>query len=250
MSGLYLRGGYQFNAPAFGVPGVVLLTATTNPTVYQAKPSDYLVLVDLSGYGGAGPAITLAVPVEDYPVTVRNIAGSGAAHNWSVNAPAALAGGFEDPANPGNFVSAVNISVANFEGTWVLDRVRNRLVLLDPDFAAAGPSAPVNGTTADSTAHTLTSVVLPASPSVVIVDVKYDIRDTTAVTTSGAGEIQGAFVNNGGTAVQLGTTQVISVKGQGSAGFTVSTNQVNFQGTGNGNASNWTMYVSTFPNTT
>jgi hypothetical protein len=251
MSGWRLRAAYQVNSPTFGAAGVVLLTATTNPTVYQCKASDYLVLVDLSGYGGAGPTVTLPqAPFEDFAVTVRNIAGSGATHNWQIAAPASLAGGFEDPTTQGNFIAALNVTTTNFEATWVLDRARNRYVLLDPDAAAAGPLAPINFSTTDSTPHTATSVVLPAAPSVTLVEVKWVARDTTSVVSGGAGESQGVFANTAGTASQISTTTVVSAKGAGSVSFTVSTNQVNVQVTGDGNATNWTLYVSTFPSTT
>jgi len=101
-------------------------------------------LVDVSGYGGAGPTITWTpTPSDVFPVLIRNTAGNVSAHNITVVPPAGFT--IEDPANVGTFVSSLTLGSAaqSFEsGQWILDRARTRLVLYPPSGAGGLAAAP------------------------------------------------------------------------------------------------------------
>jgi len=207
---------YPFNAPGYGVGTVAFVNNASNPAGYQAKPSDYLVLLDLSAYGGAGPAIVLAEPIEDWPVQVRNVAGSGAAHNWSVAPPGALT--LEDPANPGSFLASVNITSAFGGATWIFDRARARFVLYPPaGIGPAGPAGPAgptgpagpgavttqatNGTpvnfndiTTRQVVGTGVVVIGASAKAVVEVEIPYAVSNTSTSAVSWIIEVDGAPV--------------------------------------------------------
>jgi hypothetical protein len=118
---------YSLNSPGYATATIALLSNATNPAAYTTKPSDYMVLLDLSAYPGAGPTITLSTPVDDYPILIRNVAGSGATHNWTIAAPAGCT--IENPATPGTFAATVTITTASGGTSWAFDRVNLRFVL-------------------------------------------------------------------------------------------------------------------------
>ena len=134
MSGVTQPIGFPVNNPSFQAAGVAVLA---NPTAtYTAKPNDFMILCDVSAYAGAGPNITLAPPVEYFPVMVRNVAGSAATHAITVTAPAGCT--IEDPNAPGTFAASVTSTVANFVGKWAFDRARTRFVLFPPAGGTGG----------------------------------------------------------------------------------------------------------------
>jgi len=132
--------GYAMVANAYGLLGVVNLA---NPVAtYTCKPQDYAILIDLSGYDGAGPTINWCpTPEDDFPVLIRNVAGSAAANAITVNAPAGMT--IEDPANPRTFAATIVLNAASgFDfGVWIVDRKNNRLVLYFESVTVGSPAA-------------------------------------------------------------------------------------------------------------
>lgn len=244
--------GYGPNAPGYGT----LTTAEVNhgafASAYTCKPTDDLVLVDLSGYSGSGVTINWTpTPVERVRVCVRNTTGSAVTKPITVAAPTGMT--IEDPGNPGTFAASIVSGVANFSGIWELDRPNNRLVAVccSGGGGALPSSGPVNLDTADSTAHTVFTVPLPASPGLVVIKVDWNQYDTVTPTSGGGGLTQSTWRNAAGTPTQVGSTT--DVFKDGSAGSAVSFAagvgaNVLVQVAGNGdNHQHWTVYVTPVP---
>jgi hypothetical protein len=203
---------YQPNAPGYGSPTIADIA---NPvSAYTALPSDVAVLVNLTGYSGAGPTITwTAAPREDFPVCIRSVAGSGASHNWSVAAPTGLT--IEDPENPGTFGASVTMAAA-FEGAiWNYDRANQRL-FLESILVPATAAAPAQTVTTNRRATPLvlavgvqsivavTGVVIAAGQKAVIhATVGYQ-----ATGEGGAGDVVQQVIYEGTTANQLESDQI------------------------------------------
>ena len=109
---------YRFNESGFGVGTLVNLTGAGGS--YTLKPSDIFVLVDVTS--GAQTIVWHGSPEDDWPVMIRNTAGSVATHNITVTPPTGWT--IEDPANAGSFVSSLTMAAAGgFEsGVWVPDQ--------------------------------------------------------------------------------------------------------------------------------
>lgn len=100
------------------------------------------------------------------------------------------------------------------------------------------------GLTSDSSAHTLATITLPASPGVTILEVQWIARDTITPANDTCGKIAGGFRNASGTATQIGSTSNQYTFGSSaSLAFTVSSNTVLVQGTGDGASTEWTLVV-------
>lgn len=122
---------YDLLSGAYGVATIAFVNAAGFPTVYNAKPTDFAILLDVSGYGGAGPTVNWTpTPSDVFPVMIRNTAGSLATHNVTVNPPPNWT--IEDPANVGTFSSSITLATAFESGSWIADRARSRLVLYPP----------------------------------------------------------------------------------------------------------------------
>ena len=242
--------GYGANAPGYGAATVAEVNHTSNPTSYTCRPTDDLVLIDLSGYSGSGVTINWSpTPVERLRVCVRNTTGSASAKPITVAAPSGLT--IEDPANPGTFAATVVSSVANFSGIWEFDRANARLVVACCSGAAGGttPTA-ITFDTADSTPHTVATIPLPASPGTLQLVVNWTQYDTASATAGGSGMTKSSWRNAAGTATQFGSTA--DVFKDASVGSSVSFDHtgasVLVQVNGNGdNHQHWTLYIYEYP---
>ena len=132
------QGAYGAPPPAAIVGLAPTIAEVAAPTAtYIIKPSDYFVVLNLSGYPGAGPTIRFATPVDYYPVCVRNVAGDASAHPITVAAPVGCT--LEDPASPGTFAPTIVMRVPFSTGLWAFERPSRRLILCPPAPPAAGP---------------------------------------------------------------------------------------------------------------
>ncbi len=214
---------YQPNAPGYGA---ATIANVANPTsAYTALPTDLAVLVDLSGYSGAGPTITwCGTPREDFPVCIRSVAGSGASHNWTIAAPTGLT--IEDPENPGTFGASVTVAAAFEGGVWNYDRQHQRLFLEAILVAAATPSPAITSTTTKTTNIGLTTGVttVVTSPSItiaagqkVVVHFSCQAGNTGEVVTSGETLFTFAMQNDGTTTLDTFSADVLNGANNGTA---------------------------------
>ena len=119
----------------------------------------------------------------------------------------------------------------------------------------AGPTVPtaVTFSTSDSSPHVATTVALPASPQGMTLEVVWFARDTITPASSAGGRAMGVFRNNAGTATQLGVAQDEGRQPSGPAlpTLTFSASGANAQvvTTGNGDITDWTLYIYQYPST-
>ena len=99
--------------------------------------------------------------------------------------------------------------------------------------------------TGDSNPHVATTIPLPASPGITILEIAWIARDATTPGNSTAGVTFGAFRNNSGTAVQIGTAQDEAKQGNGGNGltFSVTGSNANVLVTGNADNVSWTLNI-------
>jgi hypothetical protein len=103
---------------------------------YLTKPTDKAILINAASYDAAGPTIDLTTPQDDWPILIRNTAGTLAAHNVTVNAPSGCT--IEDPASLGTFSPSITLNEQFESGLWFFDRVTLQFTLFPSGGGAAG----------------------------------------------------------------------------------------------------------------
>jgi hypothetical protein len=126
---------------------------------------------------------------------------------------------------------------------------------------ATGPTGPSGATggvnpsfvtlnTTDSSVHTITTVVLPASPGATQIEVVWEARDSTTPTQDVSGRTQSFWRNAAGTATQVGATTNVYANGAGAVvTFAPSGGTVQVQVTATAidpTSVDWTAYVFTY----